>query len=285
MVKQAGSALVLGAALVGCGLGEGFATATPDETAPEDAQEQTQSAAASARAPGADAGGARPAPRVDRGEGDGADVVSLGDSYMRLPNLVQQPGSEGVDVSLAAIGGKAYRTYAYTGAVLLPPKPVGVKNGVIPGQLAAALRDGADIATVIVSGGANDLGQGSPCNGAKSVAEVAPACKQELDGIVAAVDAFVGQLAAAGVEDLVWVGYGPTATTGDRVVEGAIAYLRADRKAKCVPDDPALGLRCHYVDNVDAAIPTRDGFLPTSEGYEAIARAVLARMKEVGARR
>lgn len=49
--------------------------------------------------------------------------------------------------------------------------------------------------------------------------------------------------------------------------------------------DTALGLRCHYVHDFAANIPTRDGFHPTSQGYESIAQAVFERMKAVGARR
>src|SRR4051794_38711317 len=48
-------------------------------------------------------GGAPPAD--DQGQGDGNDVVALGDSYMRLPNAFQQPGTEGVDLSLMKISG------------------------------------------------------------------------------------------------------------------------------------------------------------------------------------
>ncbi len=221
-------------------------------------------------------------PAEDLGEGDGKDVVSLGDSYMRLPNLVQQPGTEGVDLSLAELG-RQYRTYAFTGGSFLTP--VGVKNGVIPGQLSNAIKADPDIKTVIVAGGGNDLAQNTPCRGAKTVTELSAACRQELDAIIPALDAFVANVAKAGVKDLVWVGYGPTATTGDKIVEGAIAYLRADRQAKCVATNPALGLRCHYIDNFAAKVPTRDGFHPTSEGYDMVAKAVLDRLKAVGARR
>ena len=236
---------------------------------------------------GGDAGDAKTPmpPHEDLGEGDGKDVVSLGDSYMRLPNLIQQPGGEGVDLSLAKISGRPYRTYAYRGAALFPETPVAVKNGVIPGQLTTAKQEHADIKTVIVSAGGNDLAKNTPCLGAKTVAELSAACKQELDSIVPAIDAFVADLAKAGVKDLIWVGYGPTATTGDKIVEGAIAWLRADRKAKCVANNPALGLRCHYIDNFAAKIPTRDGFHPTGEGYDSVAQAVLDRMKAAGARR
>lgn len=224
-------------------------------------------------------------PREDRGEGDGKDVVALGDSYMRLPDFLQRPGSEGVDISLAKAG-RQYRTRAYTGASLFPPKAVGVKNGVIPGQFESARAEDPNIKTVILSGGANDIDDSDGCAGPTTAAELSDQCKQELDSINEAIDAFLAEMAKAGVEDVIWVGYGPTTTSGNKVVEGAVDYLRTTRKAKCVANNPALGgLRCHYIDNFEAKIPTRDGFHPTSEGYDAIANAVLARLKEEGARR
>lgn len=255
---------------------------TPSATVPPAGESTTT---APSGAPGETPDPASPAPpREDRGEGDGKDVVALGDSYMRLPDALQRPGREGVDLSLANAG-RSYRTRAYTGASLFPPKPVGVKNGVIPGQFESARAEDPNIKTVILSGGANDIDDSDGCNGAATQAELSEQCKKELDSINAAIDAFIAEMAKAGVEDVVWVGYGPTTTSGNKVVEGAVDYLRTTRKAKCVANDPALGLRCHYVDNVAANVPTRDGFHPTSEGYDAVANAVLARMKAEGARR
>mgnify|MGYP001155131119 CR=1 FL=1 len=249
----------------GGGGGENTSTTSPDAPAPEAPQS--------------------PAPlREDLGEGDGRDVVALGDSYMRLPNLFQGPGNEGVDVSLAKAG-KKYRTRAYTGANVFPPKPVAVKNGVIPNQFKSARAEDPNIKTVIVSGGANDIDDSDGCNGAATAAELSDKCKQELDSINDAIDAFLAEMAQAGVQDVIWVGYGPTPTSGNKVVEGAIDYLRTTRKARCTTNNAAIGLRCHYIDNFAAQIPTRDGFHPTSAGYDAIANAVLARMKEEGVRR
>lgn len=221
----------------------------------------------------------------DLGVGDGSDVVTLGDSYMRLPNAFQQPGSEGVELSLEAAGGRTYRKFGYTGGSVLPPTPVAILNNVIPNQFARARQQNPDIKTVVIAGGGNDLTDA--CNGPTTEAALSASCKTLLDQIDAACDALIAEMAAAGVRDVVWVGYGDTTTTGQRVFRGALDYLRTKRMARCVANDPALGLRCHYVDNKGRpGLTTRsDGFHPDAAGYMLIGQAVWDRMVAEGVRR
>lgn len=227
-------------------------------------------------------GGATPPPG-DQGQGDGKDVVSIGDSYIRLPNQLQQPGAEGVDLSLAKASGRTYRTFAFTGAQLFPPTAVAMKNGVIPGQFNRAKTEDANIKTLVMAGGGNDLPQGGgACKGATKPADLDAECKSLITSINQAIDAFIADVAKAGVKDLVWVGYG--ATDPAKGLEGAIAALREDRKAKCTVN-ATPGMRCHFIDNAAAKIPTRDGFHPTAAGYDDIGKAVWERMKKEGMRR
>lgn len=220
----------------------------------------------------------------DLGVGDGTDVVTLGDSYMRLPNALQQPGSEGVELSLEKAGNRTYRKYGYTGGRLLPPRPVAILNDVIPNQFTRAVQQNPNIMTVVIAGGGNDLTDA--CNGPTTEADLSDRCKTLLDQIDAASDTLIAKMAQAGVRDVVWVGYGDTTTTGQRVFRGALDYLRTKRIAKCVANDPSLGLRCHYVDNKGRpGLDTRDGFHPDAAGYDLIGKAVWDRMVAEGVRR
>ncbi|HVH45363.1 MAG TPA: SGNH/GDSL hydrolase family protein [Labilithrix sp.] len=229
-------------------------------------------------------------PGEDLGSGDGKDVVAIGDSYMRIPTQLQEPGTEGVDLSLNKASGRQFRSFAITGAsklpITIPPKqPVAVAfgTGIIPGQFDNARKE-APVRTLLIAGGGNDLPQGGgPCKGATSSAAISAECKSLVDGINKLIDDFMAKLGPLGVKDVIWVAYGPTDPA--KGLEGAVAALREDRKAKCVPDNPALGVRCHYIDNVAANIPTRDGFHPTPEGYDAIGKNVWARMQQEGTRR
>jgi hypothetical protein len=225
---------------------------------------------------------AGPPPIVDRGEGDGSDVVTIGDSYMRLPNLIQQPGNEGVELSLERASGRTYRKYGYTGATLFPPTAVAILNDVIPGQFAAAMNEDPNILTVVANGGGNDLTD--DCDGAVTIADLSSTCIALLDQIDDAIETMIAEMAAAGVLDVVWVGYGDTTMSGMRVFSGALDYLRERRIERCVV--PAFGIRCHYVDNkARPGLVTRDGFHPDAAGYDLIGQAVWDRMQAEGVRR
>lgn len=209
------------------------------------------------------------------------EVVTLGDSYMRLPDPFQQPGLEGVELSLERAAGRTYRKYGYTGGGAVP---IAIKNGVIPGQFQRAKTEDPNIATVVIAGGGNDLTD--DCSGPATEAALSATCKTLLDDIEAATQAMISQMAAAGVQDVVWVGYGDTATTGPRVFAGALDYLRRKRIEHCTDPVAGLALRCHYVDNKGrAGLVTRDGFHPDPAGYDLIGRATWERMVAEDVRR
>jgi hypothetical protein len=225
-------------------------------------------------------GGPTP-PGGDLGEGDGTDVVTIGDSYMRLPNQLQQPGTEGVELSLEEAGGRTYRKFGFTGVSLFPPTAVAILNGIIPGQLTRAAGEDPDIMTVVAIGGGNDLSE--DCNGPTSEAELSATCIELLDQIEAGIQTLIADMGAAGVQDLVWVGYGDTTATGQRVFLGALDYLRTRRMASCTA---ASTPRCHYVDNkARPGLVTRDGFHPDAAGYDLVGQAVWDRMVAEGVRR
>ena len=103
-----------------------------------------------------------PKPSVDLGQGDGSDVVMIGDSWMSFIDT-------GIEQSITRISGQPYRLYGVPGTRLL--------DGAIPGQYARAKADNPNIATVIMTGGGNDvilagLGEDCAAGGAECAAEL-----------------------------------------------------------------------------------------------------------------
>lgn len=225
---------------------------------------------------GTDADGSANGAHPDLGQGDGKDVVTMGDSYMKTTSPI------GTEVSLEKLSGRDYRNYGNTGGNFLTA--VAMLNGVIPNQLTVAKAAGATIETVVIAAGANDLT--NDCNGAATEAELNAACLQRLSSIDSAIDGLIGQMAMAGVKDVVWVGYGDITAPG-KLLTGALDHLRASRMQKCVAHTPSLGLRCHYVDT-KAALAGKlgsDGAHPSAAGFDVIGQMVWDRMKLEGVRR
>ena len=213
--------------------------------------------------------------RVDEGMGDGKDVITIGDSYMNL-----SVGS-GIEYSLDKVTPTKYRHYAVSGTQIL--------NGQIPGQYTSAKAANPDIKTVVMTGGGNDIildffGNLINCQGAKTEADLKPACVTALDKISAGVDKLIAEMAADGVKDVVYVGYG-FVTSNE--LGGTIQRTIRVQMEKCLDNSATLRLRCHFVDPSQQLIGMigADGIHPTVAGYDVIANMVWKRMQEEGVRR
>ena len=213
--------------------------------------------------------------RMDEGMGDGKDVITIGDSFMNL-----SVGS-GIEFSLDKISPTKYRHYGVPGTQLL--------NGQIPSQYTAAKAANPDIKTVLMTGGGNDIildffGNLVACSGAKTEADLKPACTAALDKISAGADKMFAEMAADGVKDIVYIGYGyPTLNE----LGGTIERTKRIQAEKCVDNSPTLGVRCHFIDPSKELIGliSADGIHPTVAGYDVIAKMVWKRMMDEGVRR
>jgi lysophospholipase L1-like esterase len=211
--------------------------------------------------------GAAPA-REDQGKGDGQDVVTIGDSYMRLNN-------EGVEPSLDRLTMVTYRHHAVMGTQL--------SNGQIPGQYDDAKADNPDIKTIVMTGGGNDFLQ----NGAASsdCADVGPNCSAVLDRMRETMVELWTEMNTDGVEDVFFLTYPPTPmTTLGPAFESVYAKLSED----CAMMTP---MRCHFVNATPAfegktrELIRGDNIHPTGEGYDILAKLIWDEMIASGARR
>ena len=212
--------------------------------------------------------------REDQGEGDGQDVVTIGDSYMNLN------GVDGTEMSLDKITPTMYRPYAVPGTMIL--------DGAIPSQWDQAKRANPNIKTVVMTGGGNDiilnLGNLAACGGAATEADLSAGCLSALDDITAGVTDLINQLEKDGVQDVFYMGYAHVTFTE---LGGTLERTKHVQEMNCKDYDPARTIRCHFVDPADeiGTMIMGDGIHPTAAGYDAAAKKVYARMVSEGARR
>jgi hypothetical protein len=203
--------------------------------------------------------------RADLGKGDGKDVVTIGDSWMLLLGT-------GIQESLTKTSGQPYRKYARPGTKLL--------DGVIPGQYATAKRADADIKTVVMTAGGNDVIQNATLKA--DCMSGGTACEAQVDKIRMALSDLWKQMSTDGVQDVIHVMYSASAGSG---VKNRDAHNK--KMAEVCAAVPAP-LRCHLL-NTDMLIgPSEmrgDGIHPTDPGYDKIGKAVFELMTEKGMRR
>lgn len=213
----------------------------------------------------------------DLGEGDGQDVVMIGDSYMSFIF------GQGTQFSLEAISGRNYREYSVPGTHML--------NGEIPNQYMSAKNADPDIKTVIMTGGGNDIIASSNPSVLTNCVAFNQACMDEIAKIQQSVEDLMTQMAADGVEDVIYIGYSYTVPPAQDLTETS-DYSRGQTATTCLSDGSGpSGLRCHFVDPIELSTTTPpvpigfDGIHPTKAGYDQIAGYVWDRMQAEGVRR
>jgi hypothetical protein len=204
-----------------------------------------------------------PPPREDLGEGTGSDVITIGDSWMSL-------GFTGIQQSLVAVSGQPYRTYGRGGTRLL--------NEVIPDQYEAAKSEDAEIKTVVMTGGGNDIIQVPGLR--DDCAAGGMQCAEVTGMILDRISALWAEMAADGVQDVIYVQYSnPEGNNVD------FALPSGDGLAPRCEDVPAP-LRCHRLETLDIVMgDIPDGIHPSAAGYDRIGQAVHDMMVERGMRR
>lgn len=211
----------------------------------------------------------------DEGMGDGKDVITIGDSWMNLDNMV------GIQQSLEKASARDYRNYGVPGTKLL--------DEVIPNQYEAAKKEGP-IKTVIMTGGGNDILQDpilllTACLDPQWTD--GGACSQQIDKVADRLVKLWAEMAQDGVKDVVIVGYSAkTAPFGLGSTKKSITYSNTKIPPLC--EKVPAPLRCSTIDT-DMLVPdlaTRnDGIHPDDASYDKLGQAIWELMEEKGMRR
>jgi lysophospholipase L1-like esterase len=191
----------------------------------------------------------------DLGQGDGKDVITIGDSWM---NLI----FTGIEQSLEAKSGRDYRNYAVPGTLVL--------NEQIPDQYDAAIAENPMVKTIVMTGGGNDI-LTSPC--------VDDECEPIVDDVVMRLGELMTQAGEDGVEDIILIGYTYPADMGKHA---SLDYSIMLSKQTCTKDSKP---RCHFLDSTKLDITLQDGIHPNAAGYDLIGETVWALMQAEGVRR
>jgi hypothetical protein len=204
--------------------------------------------------------------RPDQGQGDGSDVIMIGDSWMLL-------GATGISLSLenpANGGNPAYTNYAVPGTQLL--------NGQIPSQYTQAKAVKTSIRTVIMTAGGNDVletGLSADCAAGGST------CASQLAAIGAALKQLWGQMSMDGVTDVVHIEY--SRYSGGGLKDPAANEMALQSICDAVPQP----MHCHLL-NTDMLVGMdlmADGIHPSAAACDRVAQAVTDMMKADGMRR
>jgi hypothetical protein len=213
-------------------------------------------------------------PHADLGKGTGTDVILLGDSWMSNTLQVEGTGG-GIAPALIAVAGVPYRNYAVQGVMMLMADTFGPA---IPTQYPAAKAANPDIKTVVMTGGGNDIIQNptlqSDCQMGGAM------CKQTLDQIGQALNTLWTQMAADGVQDIVFINYADN-------VGSTAQSLRGDGGVPTPSICFSGKVRCHEVDTTAAVMSqiAADGIHPLQAANQRIATQVYALMTQEGMRR
>ena len=204
-----------------------------------------------------------PVTREDLGEGDGSDVITIGDSWMDTI-------TSGIERALVRVAGQPYRQYGVPGTRLLSEQ--------IPDQYKAAKRADPDIKTVVMTGGGNDIiqvpGLREDCDAGGDL------CGQEVGKILDRLTSLWEEMSMDGVQDVVYVQYSdPEGNDVDFALPDGDSV-----KTRCAAVPAPL--RCHTLEtNVLVMQDIPDGIHPSAAGFERIAKGVYELMVDQGMRR
>ncbi|MET0386829.1 MAG: hypothetical protein ABW321_12760 [Polyangiales bacterium] len=212
--------------------------------------------------------GAQPPPREDLGEGDGRDVITIGDSWMS--NTLGT--GNGIEGALDRLTSRPYRHFGVQGVMLLSSSLFGPA---IPTQYTAAKRGEADIKTVIMTGGGNDIIQNPTIQA--SCSEGGEECKELLGRITDGLNTLWTEMAEDGVQDVVYINYSRDAGSTDDSVRGSMRTAEICSTGR---------IRCHSLDTTEAVMAElADGIHPTRAANDRIAKVLYALLEKEGVRR
>lgn len=220
-------------------------------------------------------------PRMDLGKGNGSDVVMIGDSWMSntLDLLLLGTGG-GISPALQNVSRQPYRNYAVQGVMLLQYNPG--FGPAIPTQWDDAVRANPNIKTVVMTGGGNDIIQGSAAL-QESCRQGTQLCNETLTKIGGTLLNLWLKMKDAGVQDIIYVLYAKAANTG-RLKDPEKNNEALNMLCATVPSPT----RCFTV-NTDALVGNNglaaDGIHPTSAANRRVAQAIHDLMVKEGIRR
>ncbi|HVW24420.1 MAG TPA: SGNH/GDSL hydrolase family protein [Polyangiaceae bacterium] len=239
---------------------------------------------------GASAGGAAGSAGMGGGGGTGgmaaekpaclknsSEVVFLGDSYVNYdvahPALQLLVAQDAVKDG-ALMSGQAYRSYAVAGATM-----AAASLNMIPPQWPQAKAASADITTVIMDGGGNDVLINNPqCKAAGS--ENDATCKMVVANTVMAVGNLIDDFQKTGVGDLIYFFYPHAPVGGADISDYALGILQNSAKVLSTPT-----FRMYVVDLVPLfdnhpEYYYIDGIHANATGEQVIADAIYQVMKD-----
>ncbi len=259
---------------------------TPPPSALGDAGTQDAATVRDAEAPVADAASAGAPPDADvtvgpgptthdaavqtgdLGQGDGHDVVAIGDSWMSN-DLGSQNGIVG---ALFRLTQQPYRSYAIAGTMVLQDDSFGIA---IPSQYERAKAANADIATIVMTGGGNDIIQFSDIS--YDCLSDGSLCQAQRVKIASRLEALWTEMANDGVKDVVMIRY---AAGAGELAESVAPH--ASLPAICTSGR----MRCHVIETTASVNgELLDGLHPTAAANDRIANVVFSYMREHGIRR
>lgn len=207
-------------------------------------------------------------PTCMKGQVKGSQVVIIGDSYIQVPGTLQGDIQTHARMEGALGASETYRNYAISGTSL--------GNGQIPSQYTTAKTANKDIKVVIMDGGGNDVLILNPaCLTAKPAANNS-SCVQTVQNATMAAKTLLDQMAADGVEDVMYFFYPAVPAVSGDILE----YSEPKAADFC---NSAVKPRCHFV-STKAAFAGKTGLIsadnihPTTQGAQLIADMVWDRM-------